>query len=240
MLLILTPNQKEDVITLRKTAEALNYDVFVSLPGWRLPTSIKGRMGIVYGEALFCEVISQQMGWSLLSNSQSWLTKLPEKYTSRKIYFTDMVGARKETEKKFFKPADMKSFEAKVYDSGKELNQNSVLDEIPVLVSDEMNFTSEYRCFVKNRQVVTACCYSFKKDINKKEHHLRNNDAVIGFVNDMLKDETIECAPGAVIDVGRFKKDTYAVIEANPAWASGLYGCELVAVLDVLKSSVVN
>jgi hypothetical protein len=240
MLLIATPNLKDDVVALIETAKALGFDIFVSPPGWRLPQHILGQHGIVYGEALFCEVIAQQMGWQLLDNSLDWLTKLPEKYVSRKIYYTTMVNARKESKKRFFKPADMKSFEAKVYESGKDLSDSSVLDEIPVLVSEEMNFTSEYRCFIKNRKVVSASCYLYKKDINKPEHYFVNNDAVISFVNNMLKDDLVGCVPGAVIDVGRFKKDTYAVIESNPAYASGLYGCELVAVLDVLKSCVVN
>lgn len=244
MLLIVTPNYKGEVQLLSKTAQALGWDVFFG--GWRVPKHLLHTPGAVYGEQFFCEIIAEQMNWKLLANPLDWLAKLPEEYVNRKISFTTLSEARKITEEKFIKPADDKCFEAKVYASGSDLSTSEVLDNAPTLVSDVMKFTSEYRCFIKDRRVTTACCYWYKPhpktepDINRPENYFVNNDAVLEFVSKMLQDERVEVAPGSVIDVGRFKKDTYTVIESNPVYASGIYGCELVAALDAIKAACVE
>lgn len=243
MLLITTPNVRGEVKILGKAASALGWDTFCG--GWRIPEYLKNRIGAVYGEQFFCEAVAEQMNWTLLSNPLDWLVRLPEEYTQRKIDFMTLAEARHIKEKRFIKPADDKTFKAMIYESGDELSKNPLLDDVPTLVSDIMNFTSEYRCFIKNRKVISICCYSYKKIgmtdalIDKEEHYHNNNDAVIEFVNKMFEDERVDCAPGAVIDVGRFKKDTYAVIESNPVWASGIYGCELVAALDAIKTACI-
>lgn len=244
MLLITTPNKHEEITLLSKTAKALGWDVYNE--GFRIPDHLLKQPGAVYGEQFFCEIVAEQMGWKLLSNSLDWLTKLPEEYTNRKIIFTKLAEARLLTEEKFIKPADDKCFPAKVYLSGKDLPITPVIDDAPTLISDVMKFTSEYRCFVKNKIVTTACCYLYQKigmqepAINKPEHYNNNNDVVIEFVNKLLQDSRVECADGTVIDVGRFKKDTYTVIESNPVWAAGIYGCEPVAVLDAIKAACIE
>jgi hypothetical protein len=102
-------------------------------------------------------------------------------------------------------------------------------------------FTSKYRCFVKNRVVITACCYWKKSvkmteaELNKPENYINNHDAVIDFVDKMLTDKQIKCAPGTVIDVARFKKDTYTVIDSIAVWTSPIYGCDMAAVLDAIS-----
>ena len=244
MLLILSPNYKGEAPLLAKTASALGWDTYTG--GWRVPVNLLKSPGAVYGEQLFCEAIAEQMGWKLLSNSLDWLANLPEEYVNRKISFTTLAEARKITEQKFIKPADDKCFTAKVYSSGDELPKTDILDKTPVLVSDVMSFTSEYRCVIKNRRVIAACCYWLKAfnmaepQINKPENYNNNIDAVIDFLNKALQDERVPCAPGTVIDVARFKKDTYTILETNPIYASGAYGCELVAFLDAVKAACVN
>ena len=244
MLLIITPNYKGEVKLLAKTAQALGWEIYRG--GWRIPDHLLKRPGAVYGEQFFCEVVADQMNWKLVANPLNWLAKLPETYTARKVSFMKLSEARNITEEKFIKPADDKCFEAKVYASGKDLTTNPDLNDAPTLVSDVMKFTSEYRCVVKDRRVITSCCYLYKDyrvvepEINKPINYLVNYDAVVNFVNTMLADESVECAESTVIDVGRFKKDTYAVIESNPVYASGVYGCELVAMLDALKTACVN
>ncbi|WAS92153.1 ATP-grasp domain-containing protein [Nannocystis punicea] len=47
------------------------------------------------------------------------------------------------------------------------------------------------------------------------------------------------CRRRVVIDVGAIEDRGWAVAEANPAWASGLCGCEPARVLAVLRACVV-
>jgi hypothetical protein len=237
MLLIVTPNFRGEVPILARAAEILGWEVFRSPGGWRLPAELQGKAGAVYGELFFCEAIAQQMGWTLKSNSLDWLAKLPKDYLKRDVYFTTLAEARKITEKKFIKPADDKVFPAQVYDDGSALPHQDFLDGVPVLVSDKVKFSSEYRCFVKNRKVVSVSCYLMMKAINEPSNWYVSTEPIVDFVNKMLEDSSIECAPGACIDVGKFKNGDIAIIEANPAYASGIYGCEIVASLDAIKAS---
>lgn len=244
MLLIVTPNYKGEVPILSKTAAILGWDVYNQ--GWRVPEHLLKERGAVYGEQFFCEVIAEQMGWKLLNNRLDWLTTLPEEYVSRKIEFMTMSEARKIRTEKFIKPADDKCFESRIYANGDLLPKTDVLDDAPTIVSDVMKFTSEYRCFIKDRSVISMCCYLYKDytasepDINKPERYSANSEAVIEFVTRMLLDERVDCVPGSVIDIGRFKKDTYAVIESNPVYASGLYGCDTVASLAAIKAGCIS
>lgn len=244
MLLIVSPNYRGEVALLAKTASALDWTIYNG--GWRIPQYLLKMPGAVYGEQFFCEAISEQMHWKLHTNPLDWLANLPEIYVNRKITFSNLAEARKITEKKFIKPADDKAFISAIYNSGDDLPENKILDNVPVLISDIMNFTSEYRCFVKGRIVVAECCYYLKAhnmkeaEINKQVNYDNNSKDVIDFVNNMLKDTRVDCAIGSVIDVGRFKKDTYAIIESNPVWASGVYGCELTAVLDTIAAACVS
>ncbi len=49
-----------------------------------------------------------------------------------------------------------------------------------------------------------------------------------------LADAEVDLPPEVVVDVGRM-----AVVEANPAWASGLCGCDPAGVLPVLRRAAV-
>jgi len=237
MLLIVTPNFRGEVPILAKAAEILGWEVYRSPGGWRLPEELKGKEGAVYGELFFCEVVAQQMGWTLHANSLDWLVSLPKEYVKRNIQFTTLAAARKITEKKFIKPADDKVFPSKVYDDGSTLPVHDYLDNVPVLVSDKVKFTSEYRCFIKDRRVISISCYLMMKVVNEPNNWYVATEPVVDFVNKMLEDPGIGCASGTVIDVGKLKNGDIAIIEANPAYASGLYGCELVASLDAIKAS---
>lgn len=242
MWLILTPNKQDDVIRLSQTAYALGWEIFDR--GWDIPKHILKSPGAVYGERIFCEVIAEQMGWKLISNATDWITTLPEEYVSRNIISTNLITARNITGEKFIAPCVGKCFEAKVYASGAELITNKDYDDVSVLVSDAMKFTSKYRCFVKNKKVISVCCYYYKDwnkepEINTTANYNINSDAVVKFVNDMLANEKVDCVVSTCIDVGRFKKDTYAVISSKPPYMSGFYGCEIVAALDTIKTSCV-
>jgi hypothetical protein len=243
MLLITTPNIKTEVRSLINTAQALGWSVYSD--SWRVPDRIKGSVGAVYGEWLFCETIAEQMNWKLVRNPLNWLAKLPQEYVSRNIIFTNLGEARLLETEKFIKPADDKVFVSKVYGSGKELPK-TLDDNTPVLISDVMRFTSEYRCIVKNRKVISCSCYwlhtkamQYSKqpaEFNLHKNYDNNFNDVVSFTNKMCQDDRVKCVDSCIIDLGRYDKDKYAVIEENPIYASGMYGCDPVAVLDGLKS----
>ena len=236
--LIAQPRNGSEDLALVSVARELNWDIELAPSGWRLDENHVIKPGIPYGSQIFCEVISQQMNWNLILNSFDWLSTLPFEVLGRKIEFMTLKDALKINVPKFIKPADDKVFPCKVYQTGQEINLYEGLSlETPTLVSDPVNFVSEYRCFVKDQRILTASCYKLGDEINNPNNWEVNLPEVLSTLSKWLKEGLIISKP-AVIDVGYLDNGQLVVIESNPAWASGIYGCDLWGVLEVLQESV--
>jgi len=205
-----------------------------------MPDELLGKkiQGVPYGSQLFCEVISQQMGWKLKANPFDWLTKVPKRYLRRQINFMTLAEAKKIDVRKFIKPADDKCFDAKIYEPGEFQPAKEIEESYPTLVSDIVEFTHEYRCFVKDRQVTTWSCYIWDKHI-AEPNEFENIVDKIGYPDDFLMDVLFSTtSENAVIDAGLINGKDWAVIESNPVWASGLYGCDPAEVLLTMEKAV--
>ena len=231
-----------EIMVLQFAAKELGWDVFPAPTSWRMEEDfIKSNpKGVAYGSQTFCEVISQQMGWKLIGNTFDWLAKVPRKYTKRQIDFMPLKEARLYNQKKFIKPADDKVFPAQIYEAATFNPPEIVLEDTPTLISDIVQFTSEFRCFVKDQKVQTYSCYIHNELINH-EAHWRDPKIYDGleapdlFVNRML--EEVHSEP-SVIDVGIIPGQGWAIIESNQAWASGIYGCDPIEALKVMEKSI--
>lgn len=256
MILIAQPRNGSEVGALVMAADSLGWETFAAPTGWRLTDEMiaSGKQGCPYGSQTFAEVISQQMNWTLRLNSFDWLARLPFECTGRKVEFMTLGEAMELTETKFIKPADDKVFDAKVYAPG-ELKKktfktpvaheeiavmidptlNSIIPlDTPTLVSDVVKFVSEYRLFVRDGQVQTCSCYLMGGEINESKNWNRGAEMVGNQLDSWLALDLIKSEP-AVIDIGYLDNGDLAVIESNPAWASGIYGCDLNGVLNVLE-----
>jgi hypothetical protein len=123
MILITQPRvgrSANEIIALQMAAESLGWEVLPSPYGWRLEEDLtkQKKSGLPYGAWTFCQVIADQMNWTLRRNSFDWLAKLPIEFTKRKVEFMTLGEAKKIQELKFIKPADDKCFDAKVYEPG--------------------------------------------------------------------------------------------------------------------------
>src|SRR5262249_19037354 len=54
------------------------------------------------------------------------------------------------------------------------------------------------------------------------------------FSEELLSDSSVRVPPAVVIDIGIIEGRGWAVVEANPSWASGIYGCDPHEVLAVI------
>ena len=147
---------------------------------------------------------------------------LPEKYIDRK-YFITSLGKLKEMNLQgswFVKPA----YKFKIGASGvlsdlskKSLNLilNDVNDKEMMLVSEVVDFISEYRCFVHHKKLIGIQNYmgdfTMFPDINIIE----------GILND-FKTSIV----AYTIDVGVTKEGKTLLIEIQDAWSIGNYGLE--------------
>jgi len=216
------------------------------LQAWRVPDSIIGSNAeiMIYGEPLFAEAIVDQLGYVLLEPSIDWLTSLDIKYTKRKICMMTLGEARAIDYCCFVKPADGKIFDPKIYNSGKDLPTEKSVDlSTPVLVSDIIDYRLEVRCFVRDRKIVTHGPYWRDDELAQNEVgewvYLNDEEvSAISFANEVLNDKSVELPPACTLDVGRSTSGEWSVIEANPCWGAGLYGCDPMEVLLTIGSAI--
>jgi hypothetical protein len=242
--LILSPRFTPDSVALRRSAIELNWHV-ERLSSYRVPDELKEKQLCVYGEALFTSFVAQELNHMLLEVPSNWLMKLPKEYLNREIEFATLAEARKITEPRFIKPAEGKFFAAKVYQNEDELPpKGSQAEGMPVYIAEPIHWLREFRCFILEGQLETFSIYSRNGEIakTKDDEWLMSSDeqdAVENFCKQFLGDSGIAMPPAFVLDIGEIEGRGWAVIEANPVWASGIYGAEPAKILPLLKRSCI-
>ncbi|MER5435020.1 ATP-grasp domain-containing protein [Streptomyces sp. NPDC002588] len=205
-----------------------------TLRDWRVPEPWRGAAGAsLYAGPLFADTVARELGLGLLEAPENWLARLPRELTLREIEFTTVAEARRLRRPAFIKPPNDKSFPARVYPDGSGLpGPDAVEDTEPVLVSDIVTFAAEYRLFLLDGEVRTGSRYATRGGLD-----------VAPLAEDPRRREVLAFAgrlagtglPSAiVVDVGLTDGSEWAVVEANAAWASGHYGCDAGAALDVV------
>ncbi len=244
-LLILSPRYTPDSINLRREALNLGWEI-ERLQDYRVnSTSYEEKNIALYGEALFTTIVAEQISHTLLEAPANWLENLPEKYLNRNLTFTTLQNVRNITVPKFIKPAEGKSFQAQIYHSSNELpSPESQSDNMPVYLSEPVEWLIEFRCFILERTLATLSIYSRNGEIAEDENGMwiATEDEIskaTEFINSILNNNNIHMPPAFVIDVGHIKGRGWAIVEANPAWASGIYGCVTSKILPILQRSCV-
>lgn len=113
-----------------------------------------------------------------------------------------------------------------------------------MLVAEPVRFRLEVRAFVLDRKVAALSAYIRDGEIAKAADGTWPLEAgeeaeARALLEELLVDMTVALPPALVIDVGSIEGRGFAVVEANPAWASGLCGCDPAAVLSVLMRATV-
>lgn len=240
--LILPPRYSVDSIALYQTASAEEGWQVERLQSWRIPETFdRERNFAIYGEALFGAVVCDQLGLSLIEPPFSWLSNLTENYTLRKIQFLKFQDALEYNRTAFFKPADDKCFPAKIYQSGAELSMFTSLSEnTPVIISEPVKWNSEFRFFISDNEIKAFSPYSRNGELIKNENDEwlakpEESKKAVEFCQKLIEESAENIPPAVVIDIGEIEGRGWAVVEANPCSASGIYGCEPSNVLQVLE-----
>ncbi|MBC8142126.1 MAG: ATP-grasp domain-containing protein [Armatimonadetes bacterium] len=245
--LLLPPRINDDTRAIESAARDAGYTV-VAAPGYRLPLGLveKNVPVIVYGDPMFGDLAALSLDLALLEPPDYWLPRLEEKWRKRHVSLSTLAGARSVPETAFIKPAADKSFPARVYESAAQLAAvaGDVPDDLPVLVSKPVTWDAEYRVFALAGKVVAASPYYRRGKLVYIETS-RKWDAPPGelaeateFAAEVLAATGDTLPSGVVLDVGLIAGQGWAVVEANPAWASGLYGCAPPYALTVVAASV--
>ncbi|MEV8096606.1 ATP-grasp domain-containing protein [Kitasatospora sp. NPDC085879] len=229
-LLLLAPRINETGLQLLTCARRRGLRAHTATR-WEVPAELAGlRPAHLYGGPLFADAAAGALGVAALEPPADWLATLPAELLGRRVECTTLAQARRLRRPAFLKPPTDKLFPARVYPDGSGLPGPDALDDDTVVqVSDVVAFASEYRLFVLDGVVRTASRYAVDGDLAVSPEA---GPEVLAFAADVLAVGGLPSA--AVVDVGRLTDGTWAVVEANPAWASGGYACDPDHVLDVV------
>ena len=238
--LIMSCRHIGDDQALWRAAIARNWSV-VRARGIRLP-EIDDEEIVIYVEALYAPTIAGMIRRRLLDPPIDWLVKLPLMFRHREVTLSTLKEARSLEGPIFVKPPNDKSFAAQIYDSGTSLPQEFD-DDMSVLIAEPVNWLSEYRCFCLNGKVVTLSQY-LRSGTHAKETNYAATDSELEeastFAESVLASAREFTPRALVIDVGQIKYKGWAVVEANGAWGSGIYGCDPNLALDVIRHATVQ
>jgi hypothetical protein len=243
--LVLPPRYTSDSIAVSKAAVRAGWGV-ERLGSWRVPDHLSGQEVVLYGEPLFAAVVAGDLGLSLLEPPAGWLAGLPREWTRRGVRFTTLAEARTLSGPAFVKPAEDKCFTARVYEAGRDLPGEGVLPgSTPVLVSDAVDWQVEFRCFSLDGEVLTLSPYWRDGRLAQADDGswptAEEEQAEAGaFAEAVLCDPRASLPPAVVLDVGVIRGEGWAVVEANAAWGSGVYGCDPDQVLRVVRRACVK
>ncbi len=243
--LVLSHRYSPDSNALFSAALAAGWDV-ERLHSFACPEGLSTRDPVFYGETILADAIAADLGVVLLEPSADWLPGLPARHRLREVRLTTLADAMTTRDRVFVKPTDEKCFPARVYASGAAIEPDPVLPaDLPVLVSEPVVFTVEYRCFVRDREIAALSPYIRGGEIARTaegEWDARPGEveSATAAIRALLADREVELPPALVIDVGEMKGRGWGVVEANPAWAAGLCGCDPAAVLAVLARAIVG
>jgi hypothetical protein len=196
---------------------------------------------VLYLEALFGPTLAEQFGLRLLEPSVDWLPRLPEQFRKRHVSLTSLRAAREIVEPVFIKPPNDKSFPARVY-AGSELPEGYDEDSL-VLIAEIVTWEKEFRCFVLDREPRALSVYLRSGELQREVGFAASTSELTeaeSIVRTVLADARVDLPRAAVLDVGVIAGRGWAVIEQNAAWGSGIYGCDPVQVLEVLRHAAVS
>lgn len=209
---------------------------------WRPPEHFNPEDPVLYAEPWFNDVVAEHLGLRVVAPPDYFLVALPAEYVGRRVRLTSAVEARTISDRMFLKPPNRKVFPARIYSSGAELPE--LPEDDPVLVSDPVEWTAEFRYFVRDRRIRTWSPYllngSLARDGDEWIVDVESAAAATSLVERLLTDVRVELPPALVIDAGVIRGVGAAIVEANEASGAGIYGCDPAEVLDVLRAAVTN
>ena len=110
-------------------------------------------------------------------------------------------------------------------------------------MSEPVQWKVDFRCFCLDRKVQTLSPY-LRSGIHAKLSDYDTSraelQAATKFAEAVLAATDSMTPRAVVLDVGQIVGRGWAVVEANAAWGSGIYGCDPEVVLDVIRHATVR
>ena len=198
---------------------------------------------VVYVTIDLALAAAKQLQLTLLEPPFDLLARIPVRFRRRQVEFSNFGELVRLRQRTFVKPADPldKWFDAGTYSDIRDINtRGRVRPETPVLLSELVEWSAEYRCFVLDGKVIAESPYlSFGRPSWKPFDPRRASGGVpkpgLAVVEGLCTAMRGQLPPAFVVDVGLIEDRGWAVVEFNPIWCSGLLAADPQAILPVLK-----
>ncbi|MDQ1857630.1 ATP-grasp domain-containing protein [Chryseobacterium sp. WLY505] len=239
-IIALSPMYTEDSNNLKKASLTSSYELSRFNAKWNVPEEFRADVVAVYGEDIYAEIVAEQCNLTLTKPNDNWLSNISEEFTKRKIVYGKLKDFLHE-ENIFIKCSDFKSFKAGVFDKVTNIKGFETLDlESMVFTSEVVEWELEVRCFVLNNEIKTYSSYwrNDAFDINPLSEPEQKD--LFEFFGRFITQYAETLPKAIVLDFGIIKGKGWALIEANPAWCSGLYACDAEKALEVILNSCIK
>lgn len=242
-VLILSPRYTEDSRILAHAARSMGWQVN-RLVNRQIPADLDTTNLVLYGESFFVEYLAQELNLTLVVPDPEFLIKLPYEFINRNLKIVKHSEFTPISTPTFIKAADIKSITAKVYQPREEiLGLNSLPADTPLLLSEPVVWESEYRCFIREGKLQAMSIYAAGGETAVCASEIwtaqsATDDAAVEFAQKVLADKRVQLPKSVVVDIGLIEQRGWSIIEANPAWSSGIYYCSPEGVLSTLQAAV--
>lgn len=239
-IIALSPMYTEDSNNLKKASLNSAYELSRFNAKWSVPEEFRQDVIAVYGEDIYAEIVAEQCQLTLLKPADDWLNHVDEDFTQRKISYGQLKDFLLE-ENIFIKCSDFKTFKAGVYQKVSDIKGFDSLDpQIAVFTSEVVEWELEVRCFVLNNKIKTYSFYWRSNAFNTNELSEKEKKDMFSFFEFFIQNYSSTLPAAIVLDFGIIKGKGWALIEANPAWCSGLYACDAKKALEVIVKSCIK
>ncbi|MDR4953678.1 ATP-grasp domain-containing protein [Chryseobacterium sp. ES2] len=239
-IIALSPMYTEDSNNLKKASLNTSYELNRFNAKWNVPEEFRKDVIAVYGEDIYAEIVAEQCNLTLTKPNDNWLSKISEEFTKRKIVYGKLKDFVHE-ENIFIKCSDFKSFKAGIFNKVTDIKGFETLDlENTVFTSEIVEWELEVRCFVLNNEIKTYSSYWRNDAFDTSILSEKEQNDMLAFFESFIQKYSSTLPSAIVLDFGIIKGKGWALIEANPAWCSGLYACDAEKALEVIVNSCIK
>lgn len=225
----------------------LNQRTMIKDWGWEIPAAVLDAQSVSWWMPAEHAARVQRAGFAknLSAPGPNWLTTLDESLTGRSVFASTLVDFKKQpiSQHVFIKPAEAKidGFEAawRSVSETLELCDSLNLPEDSFLQWTDtlMDVNHEYRFYVLDGKVKTGSQY-LTDGITFYDGALDLKRSQAFEFAQHAADSIVDQPDAYTLDVGwNNLTSSWVVIEGNPAWCSGLYGCDPEAAIEVIERS---
>lgn len=230
----------EDSNALKKASINSPYELNRFNAKWNVPEEFRKDVIAVYGEDIYAEIVAEQCHLTLTKPDDNWLAGISETFTKRRISYGQLQEFIHD-ENIFIKCSDFKSFKAGVYDKVTDIKGFDSVDlNATVFTSEVVEWNLEVRCFVLNGEIKTHSSYWRNDSFDTDSLSETEQKDLFDFFGNFIQHYSSSLPNAIVLDFGIIKGKGWALIEANPAWCSGLYACDAEKALEVIVASCIK